>query len=180
MANNQNDKRNLSDSVTNYVTTSLDNIKNFVDKTADEVAKADMVGANRRIIDQVIEGTKDTITKVAESAARNDTMSAVRNLATGMVENAKETVRIATEETQRINLVETGANVAQEGLDLVKRQLDLSFEAGGEIGAAAQDVNPLKNMNMGVDATKRPGVVTRVEIESDKGTIRTDAGTTAR
>jgi hypothetical protein len=178
MANNQNEKHNLSESVTKYVTTSLDNIKTFVDQTADEVVKADVVGANRRIIDQVIEGTKDTITKVAESAARNDAMAAVRNLATGVVENAKETVRVATEETQRINLVETGAKVAQEGLDLVKRQLDLGFEAGGEIGQAAVELNPLKDM--GADATKRPGVVTRVEIESDKGTIRTDAGTTAR
>lgn len=178
MATNQNEKHNLSDSVTKYVTSSLDNFKNFVDHTAEEVAKADMVGANRRILDQVIEGTKDTITKVAESAARNDTMSAVRHLATGMVENAKDTVRVATEETQRINLVETGAKVAQEGLDLVKRQLDLGFEAGGEIGQATQDMNPLKGM--GPDATKRPGVITRVEIESDRGTIRTDAGTTAR
>ena len=178
MANNQNDKHNLSDSVTKYVTTSLDNIKTFVDQTADEVAKADVVGANRRIIDQMIEGTKDTITKMAESAARNDTMSAMRNLATGVVENAKETVRIATEETQRINLVETGAKVTQEGLDLLKRQLDLSFDAGGEIGQAAEGMNPLRGV--GAEAGKRPGVVTRVEIESDKGTIRTEAGTHAR
>ena len=177
MANNQNEKHNLSDSVTKYVTTSLDNIKKFVDHTADEVAKADVVGANRRIIDTVIEGTKDTVTKVAESAARNDAMSAMRNLATGVVENAKQTVRIATEETQRINLVETGAKVTQEGLDLVKRQLDLSFEAGGEIGKAVEEQLP---RGMNPDATKRPGTVTRVEIESDKGTIRTDAGSTAR
>lgn len=178
MASNQNDKHNLSDSVTKYVTTSLDNLKKFVDHTADEVAKADVVGANRRIIDQVLEGTKDTITKVAESAARNDAMAAVRCLTTGFVENAKQTVRVASEETQRINLVETGAKVTQEGLDLVKRQLNLSFDAGSEISEAAEEMNPLKGM--GADATKRPGVVTRVEIESDKGTIRTDTGTTAR
>ncbi len=178
MASNQNDKHNLSDAVTNYVTTSLDNLKKFVDHTADEVAKADVVGANRRIIDQVIEGTKHTITKVAESAARNDAMAAVRSLTTGFVENAKQTVRVATEESQRINLVETGAKVTQEGLDLVKRQLELSFDTGGELGQAAEEMNPLKGMS--ADATKRPGVVTRVEIESDKGTIRTDAGSTAR
>lgn len=178
MASTENEKHNLSDSVTKYVTKSLDNIKKFVDHTADEVAKADVVGANRRIIDQVLEGTKDTITKVAENAARNDTMAAVRSLATGVVENAKQTVRVASEESQRINLVETGAKVTQEGLDLVKRQLDLSFDAGGEISEVAGEMNPLKGM--GAEGTKRPGVVTRVEIESDKGTIRTDAGTTAR
>lgn len=173
MAKDLNEKTNLTESVTNYVTTSLDNLKGFVDRTADEVAKADVVGANRRIVDQVIEGTKDTITRVAESAARNDVMAAARHLTTGVVENARETVRVATEESQRINLVETGAKVTQEGLDLVKRQIDLGFDTGSALGRIASEHNPLKSI--APESMKRPGVITRVEIESDKGTIRTDA-----
>lgn len=172
MANEQ-QHTNLTDTVTTYVTSSLDNLKGFVDRTTDEVAKADVIGANRRIVDHVIEGTKDTITRVAESAARNDLMMAARHLTTGVVENAKETVRVAHEESQRINLVETGAKVAQESLDLMKRQIDLGFDTGSALGRSAGQLNVLKGMSP--EAMKRPGTITRVEIESDKGVLRTDA-----
>lgn len=161
--------RDFTTTVSDFVTTSLDNIKRFIDHTTEEVAKADVVGANRRIVDQVIEGTKETVTEVAECAAKNDPLAAVRHLATGTLRNTKETVRVASEESRRINLLETGAKVTQEGLDLLRRQVDLGFDVGSEFGQAVEGMLPFREA---IPYGKRPGVVTRVEIESDKGPVK--------
>jgi hypothetical protein len=152
----------------------LDNVKNFIDRTSDEVAKADVIGANRRIADQVIEATKETVNRVADSAAKSDAMNAVLNLATGTIDGAKETVRVASEETQRINLIETGSRVTQEGLDLVRRQLEVTFDASREMGDVVNRLVPIRATSMSSTSTRPAGVVTRVEIESDKGTIKTE------
>lgn len=167
--------KDLADSASKFLNTSLDNVRNFIDRTADEVAKADVVGANRRIADQVIEATKETVNRVADSAAKNDPMNAVLNLATGAIEGARETVRVASEESQRINLVETGSRVTQESLDLVRRQLEVTFDASREMGEVVNRMIPLRTGT--VSSTRPAGVVTRVEIESDKGTIKTEPAT---
>lgn len=165
--------KDLADSASKFLNTSLDNVKNFIDRTSDEVAKADVIGANRRIADQVIEATKETVNRVADSAAKSDAMNAVLNLATGTIDGAKETVRVASEETQRINLVETGSRVTQEGLDLVRRQLEVTFDASREMGDVVNRLVPIRATSMS-SSTRPAGVVTRVEIESDKGTIKTE------
>ena len=168
--------KDLTDSAQKFMVGSLDNMKQLIDKSADEVAKADVVGAGRRIADQVLDGTKETVSRMADCAAKADGIEAVRCLATGTLENVRETVRVASEESQRINLVETGSNVAQEALDLVRRQIDLGFDTGRQVGEALDRVMPVRMLNGVTPApTTRPaGVVTRVEIESDKGTIKTE------
>ncbi|MDB5101640.1 MAG: hypothetical protein JWM80_6061 [Cyanobacteria bacterium RYN_339] len=178
-------------SVTRFVTESLDNVKQFIDRTSDEVAKADLIGANRRFADVLIDGTKDTFTKVADCANKREAIGAVRRLAEGMLDSAREALKVANEESQRINLMETGTKVTIEGLDLVRRELDIVFDAtvvvGDALGETAETVssninngfntvtNMMPNFMGGDEPQKRPGVVTRVEIESDKTTTRTES-----
>ncbi|MFP5504502.1 MAG: hypothetical protein ACLGIN_18610 [Candidatus Sericytochromatia bacterium] len=164
--------KTFTDTASKFVNTSLDNMRDFIDRTAEEMKKADVIGANRRIADQLIDSTKDTVNRVADSARQADTMSAVCELATGTIESARETVRVASEETQRINLIETGSRVTQESLELVRRQVDLTFDTSREMGDV---VNRLMPVGMSAVNEVRPaGVVTRVEIESDSGTIKTE------
>ena len=169
--------KDLTDSASKFVVGSLDNVKSMIDRSADEVAKADVVGAGRRIADQLLDGTKETVNRVADSASKADPVAAVRDLATGTLENAREAVRVASEESQRINLVETGSRVAQESLEALRRQVELGFDTGREVGQVLDRVMPIRRLNGA--ATPMPGarpagVVTRVEIESDKGTVRTE------
>lgn len=162
----------LTDVASRFVNTSLDNVKHFIDRTADEVAKADVIGANRRLADQMIESAKDTVSRAADSASRAEALDAVLVLATGTLEGARDTVRVAAEESQRINLVETGSRVLEEGLDLTRRQLELGVDASRE---AYGMVNRLMPFKVNPVSESRPvGVVTRVEIESDKGTIKAE------
>lgn len=163
--------KEITDSASRFVNTSLDNMRQFIDTAADEVAKADVIGANRRIADQVIDSAKVTVTRVADSAANRDPIHAVLDLATGTLEGAKETVKVASEESQRINLVETGSKVTQEGLDLVRRQLELSYDTSRMVGQAMGGMIPFRvpSLSQMTQSSVRPaGVVTRVEIESDK------------
>lgn len=168
--------KDLTDSAQKFVVGSLDNVKHMIDRSADEVAKADVVGAGRRIADQLLEGTKETVSRVADGASKGDPVDAVRCFATGTLENVRETVRVASEESQRINLVETGSYVTQEALELMRRQVELGFDTGREVGQVLDRVMPVRMLNgVGTPAPTRPtGVVTRVEIESDKGTIKTE------
>lgn len=169
--------KDLTDSASKFMVGSLDNMKFMLDRSADEVAKADVVGASRRLADQLLDGTKETVNRVADSASKSDPMAAVRHLATGTLENAREAVRVASEESQRINLVETGSRVAQESLELLRRQVELGFDTGREVGQVLDRAMPMRMLNgVGNPAPgARPaGVVTRVEIESDKGTVKTE------
>lgn len=169
--------KDLTDSASKFVVGSLDNVKNMIDRSADEVAKADVVGAGRRIADQFLDGTKETVNRMADSASSADPVAAVRHLATGTLENARETVRVASEESQRINLVETGSRVTQESIEMLRRQVELGFDTGREVGQVLDRVMPMRMLNGVTTPTPgaRPaGVVTRVEIESDKGTVRTE------
>lgn len=177
-------------SVTRFVTDSLDNVKRFIDRTADEVAKADVIGANRRFADVIIDGTKDTFSRVSECASKREGLNAARCLAEGMLDGAKEVVRVANEESKRINLMETGTKVTIEGIEMVRRQLDIAFDATAEVGEAIGETaeNVTSNINSRIDSMstmmpsfmggeepqKRPGVVTRVEIETDKTTGRSE------
>lgn len=180
-------------SMTRFVTDSLDNMKRFIDRTSDEVAKADVIGVNRRFADVVIDGTKDTFEKVSSCASKRDAFSAMRCLAEGMLDGAREVVKVANEESQRINLMETSAKVTLEGIEMARRQLDIVFDATAEVGDALGEtaetvsssinsgISNVTNMmpNMpnfmgGEEPQKRPGVVTRVEIETDKSTGRTE------
>ena len=167
--------KDLTDSAQKFVVGSLDNVKTLIDRSADEVAKADMVGAGRRIADQFINGTRETVNRVADGAAKADAVDALRCLATGTLENVRETVRVASEESQRIKLVEHGSNMTQEAIDLMRRQIELGFDTGREVGQVLDRVMPVRMLNgVGTPTSTRPtGVVTRVEIESDKGTIKT-------
>jgi hypothetical protein len=165
--------KDFADSATRFMNTSLDNMKHFIDRASDEVAKADVVGANRRIADHVIEGAKETVCRVSDAAGKADAVNLVLHLATGTIETARETVRVASEESQRINLVETGSKVTQEGLDLLRRQLELSFDTGREMGSVMNRMLPFR-VAPSKETAARPGVITRVEIESDKGTIKTE------
>jgi hypothetical protein len=170
--------KDLTDSAQKFVVGSLDNMKHMIDRSADEVKKTDMIGAGRRIADQFLEGTKETVCRVADSAGKADAVDALRCLATGTLDNVRDTVQVASEESQRINLVETGSKVSQEALELMRRQIELGFDTGREVGQVLDRVMPVRMLN-GVTATAtastRPaGVVTRVEIESDKGTIKTE------
>lgn len=168
--------KDLADSASKFLNTSLDNVKHFIDRTADEVAKADVVGANRRLADHVIESTKETVDRVAECVAKNEPMNAFVSLATGTLDGAKHVVRVAGEETQRINLVEAGSRITQEGLELARRQLEVTFDASKEMGDVVNRMIPIRSATSGT-ANRPAGVVTRVEIESDKGTIKTEPAT---
>jgi hypothetical protein len=181
-------------SATRFVTDSLDNMKRFIDRTSDEVAKADLIGANRRMADVLLDGTKDTITKVADRASKGEAIGAMRSFAEGMLDGAREALKVANEESQRINLMDTTTKVTIEGLDLVRRELDIVFDATAEMGevlgetaetvssninngfnqVSSQVSNMVPNF-MGDEGQKRPGVVTRVEIETDRVTGRTEA-----
>ena len=54
-----NNLKDLTEAASKFVNTSLDNLQQFIDRTADEVAKADVVGANRRIADQMIDFSRN-------------------------------------------------------------------------------------------------------------------------
>lgn len=164
--------KDIADTASHFVVSSLDNVKQFIDCASEEMAKADVIGANRRVADSVIDGTRETTCRVSEAVGKADTMDAVYQFALGTVEVAKDAVRVASEETERIGLVETGSRVAQEGLDLLRRQIELGFDTSRRVGDLMDRMGPF-----GLPATtqNRPaGVVTRVEIESDQGTLRAE------
>lgn len=176
-------KNQQQSSITNFVTASLDNVKQFIDNTADEVAKADAIGATRRLADQLIDGTRDTVELVAMSLEERDVVTAVRSLAGSVLDGARDLVNVVSEESQRIQLIETGSQIAQEGLDLIRRQVDITFDAGSKLTATVTDtldgvtsniednVNRVSRMmpfGTTEEPQKKPGTITRVEIEADK------------
>jgi hypothetical protein len=163
--------KDLSESASKFVAISLDNVKHLVDRTADELGKADVIGANRRIAGQMLEGTKETFCRWADAAAKNEPLEAVRHWTTGTIENAKDTIKVASDESKRVNLFETGARITQEGLEFLRRQVDLSLDTSRDVGDAVNQALPMRiGVVSGARDNRRPGTVTRVEIEQEKAT----------
>lgn len=153
-----------------FVTTSLDNFKAFLGKSAEEAGRLDLVGANRRVLDTVIDQTKQTVGKVSEAARRRDALGAVHYLADGTLQGAKETIGTLAGEAKRLDPVGTGARLAQEGLELTRRQIDLGLETGRRVGDSVSALLPFR-LRLGTGdlaVTNRAGrAVTRVEIDVD-------------
>lgn len=153
-----------------FVSTSLDNMKAFFGKTAEEAARLDLVGANRRLVDTVIDQTKHTAARAFDAARQRDLLGVAQHLANGTLEGAKQTVSVVAAEAKRLDPVGSGARMAQESLELTRRQIDLSLETSRRLTDSVSALLPFK-LHVGAGdlaVTNRAGrAVTRVEIDVD-------------
>jgi RNase adaptor protein for sRNA GlmZ degradation len=150
--------KDLSNATTNFVNGTLDNLKSMVDKTAEELKTADMVGMTRSVLDSTIDNTKNVIDRVSETRA-NDPLGMAKNLLDSSLEATKNVLNTVAEETKRADVIGTVNRVAQKGFDVIKEQTDLSIDTTRKVADTLKASAPKMNT--------RPGTVTKVEIETE-------------
>lgn len=153
--------KDLTESSTKFVTGSLDNLKTYVDRTADEMGKVDMVGVTRRVLDVAIDNTKKVV-KLSSEPSGLDFFGKAKAVADGSLEAAKEVVNTISEESKKADMMGVSTRMAKEGLDILRGQVDLTLETTKEITGRMMPATTKKPV-----ATRAPQV-TRVEIEQEK------------
>lgn len=151
------------------LTRSLDHVQLFVDRNAKTLSKTDWIASQQRILDHNIETAKRSIARLSGPDAPENPAQTFRMLILDALENAHDTLGVLQEEAQRNHFGETFTELAQGTLSFLKHEVDLGFEAGDILSHALADSPTFRRW--GWATTRRPGVVTRVEIESDTGTL---------
>lgn len=153
--------KDLTETSTKFMTGSLDNLKTYVDRTTDEMAKVDMVGVTRRVLDVAIDNTKKVVKLSAEPNGL-DFFGKAKAVADSSLEAAKEVVNTISEESKKADMVGMSSRMAKEGLEILRSQVDLTLETTKEITGRMMPATTKKPV-----ATRAPQV-TRVEIEQEK------------
>lgn len=154
--------KDLTDTSTKFLTGSLDNIKTYVDRSADEMARMDVIGVTRRVLDTAIDNTK-TVVKLSAEPNGLDFFGKAKAVADGTLEAAKEVVGTIAEEGKKADFFGVGTRMAMEGIASFRNQVDLTLEATKSV---SNRLMPLATSAKPV-ATRAPQV-TRVEIEHEK------------
>lgn len=150
--------KDLTNATTDFVNGSLDNLKSLVDKTAEEVKNADLLGITRSVIDSTIDNTKNVIDKVSETRA-NDPFGMAKNLIDSSLEATKNVINTVAEETKRADVIGTANRVAQKGFDVAKEQAELSIDTTRKVADTLMASAPKMN--------NKASTVTKVEIETE-------------
>lgn len=153
--------KDLTDSSTKFLTGSLDNLKNYVDTTSEEMGKVDIVGVTRRVLDTAIDNTKKVVKQTAEPNGL-DFFGKAKAVADGGLEAAKEVVNVISEEGKKADIFGVGTRVTMEGLASLRSQVDLTLETTKAVTTRLMPATTAKPV-----ATRAPQV-TRVEIEHEK------------
>lgn len=153
--------KDLTDSGTKFLTGSLDNLKNYVDQTSEEMSKVDVVGVTRRVLDTAIDNTKKVVKQTAEPNGL-DFFGKAKAVADGGLEAAKEVVNVISEEGKKADIFGVSTRVTMEGLASLRSQVDLTLETTKAVTSRLMPATSAKPV-----ATRAPQV-TRVEIEHEK------------
>lgn len=154
--------KDLTETSTKFVTGSLDNLKNYVDRTSDELSKVDVIGVTRRVLDTAIDNTK-AVVKMAAEPNGLDFFGKAKAVADGSLEAAKEVVNTISEEGKKTDFFGMATRLTMDSLSSLRNQVDLTIETTKSV---SNRLMPLATTTKPV-ATRAPQV-TRVEIEQEK------------
>ncbi|MEB3329122.1 MAG: hypothetical protein VKQ33_07815 [Candidatus Sericytochromatia bacterium] len=149
--------RTLTTTVSRYLTGSLDNMQRWVDQASSALARAEVWQVSRHVADRVISSSRHAIEQATDRAEHQDGWGVARVWACGSVETLRDAVRAWADEATRVDGVGTSAHLVEETLELLRRQLELTFETAEDVGTLIQH---------GLEA--KPGPVTRIEIDAEQ------------
>jgi hypothetical protein len=164
-------------SVSEILTRGLDHLQVFIDHNANTLSKADWLASQQRILDHLLENAKRSIGRLGGPDAPETAPGLLRTWLTDTLNDASDTVGVLHTEAHRNHLGETLTELTQASLNLLKNEIDLGFEAFHTLSHLAAGSPTLQQW--GWPSQRRPGMVTRVEIESDTGIVHPHAGVPA-
>jgi hypothetical protein len=163
--------------VSEILTRGLDHLQVFIDHNANTLGKADWLASQQRILDHLLENAKRSIDRLGGTEAPDNASGLLRTWLIDTLQDASDTVGVLHTEAHRNHLGQTLTELTQASLNLLKNEVDLGFEAFHALGHLAAGSPTLQQW--GWSTPRRPGMVTRVEIESDTGIVHPHPGVPA-
>ncbi|MBI6546618.1 MAG: transposase [Cyanobacteria bacterium NC_groundwater_1444_Ag_S-0.65um_54_12] len=154
--------KDLTESTSNFMIGTLDNVKSYVDKTSEELSKVDVINVTRHILDTALDGAKNVVKSAAEPSGL-DTFGKLRAFADGSLEATRQVVNVIAEEGKKADVFGLTTRLTLEGLNAIRAEVDLGIETSKSL---ANRLAPLATSAKPV--ITRPPQVTRVEIEHEK------------
>jgi hypothetical protein len=132
-------------------------MQRWVDQASSAMSRAEVWQMSRHVADQAITSSRHVVEQAAERASHQDGWGVARTYACGTVETLRDSVRAWADEATRLDAVATTAHLVEETLEMLRRQLELTFETLEGLGTLVQE-----NMEA------KPGPVTRVDIDAEQ------------
>ncbi|MEB3197367.1 MAG: hypothetical protein VKP62_09205 [Candidatus Sericytochromatia bacterium] len=151
---------------------SLDNLAHFLSRTTEHLAETDWLHSQQRVVQHVIADAKRTVDQLQECAAKGDNLGLSQTALSAALRQLREALHLTTREATAHHWPESLSGVCEEALDLLAKQLEASHALGRSllIWDAERQVPPTTEE---APFKRRPGVVTRVEIEAERGVVAT-------
>ncbi|MEB3283996.1 MAG: hypothetical protein VKN33_01755 [Candidatus Sericytochromatia bacterium] len=163
-----------SHSMAEVLVRGLDHLQVFIEHNTKTLEKSDWLASQQRILEQVLENTKRSIHRIAGPEAPPGPADIVHAILLCALEDTHDILGVVQAEAERTHLIETITAMTQNGVLLLKQEIDLGFEAGGLLNQFVADTPALRTW--GWLPARKSDLITRVEIEADTGNIHPISG----
>jgi hypothetical protein len=151
-----------TDVMVHFALASLKNLKVLWDTQAQERTQLDWENATRRVNDETLDALSQTVSAWHKAMQKETGWDAFKVGAVTALDGTQQVLGVAAEEAERIHVIRTRARLAGADLAYWKKQIELSFDALNALDALRKQGSTSKEAS-----TARPGMVTRVDIDSE-------------